>query len=722
MSRDLLLEIGCENLPPHAIRAAFEQLGRDMRARLDELRLPFESVYTTGTPRRLAVVVRGLADAQTVETETVTGPPWSKAFDESGQPTKAAEGFARSHGVDPTKLGPIPTERGEYLGFTRRMKSRRTSVLMKEMLPETIAAIRFPKTMHWEASGFQFGRPIRWIVALLGSQVIPLQVAGVRSGRVSYSIPWIHRRGVSVKSVTTYAPTMKRAGVILDHGDRRDSIVRLAQAAAKKEKLRLVEDDALFEELTFMLENPRPLVGAFDEKYLALPAEVVVTAMKSHQRYLAFRNVRGRIVPRFLTFTEGKVGAPAVVRHGNEKVLKARLEDASFYWTEDLKAGPDGLATKLASIVFIEGLGTMKDRAERVARLAVELNRMTGAALDENEIRRAALLAKADLASEMIKDGKEFTKLQGVIGSYYAAESGEPSSVVSAIQEHYMPRSPGDDLPAGPLGALISMADRLDTIAGCFLAGFVPSGSQDPYALRRHANGLLRLLEKRPEVQLAPLLDLAVKAYASTGLADEAKVEETTRQIVAFMQSRMSRFLRDMGIAYDIDAAVSAVVWDRPAVAVGRARAMETLRGDNAFELLITGVKRVGNILDDGMKVYGAEWGDLEEAFLRSGRLNGAIRFDTAAFVDEAERGLHTAIVGVVPQLANMKEDTDGPSIIRSLSSLGPVIDNYFDEVLVNTPEESLRRNRHQFLAAVFALFSKYADFSHIVESGLDPA
>jgi glycyl-tRNA synthetase beta chain len=719
MSR-LVLEIGCENLPPASIRSAFEQLQKTAAARLEELRLPFENIYVTGTPRRLVLVVDGLATSQTGQHETITGPPVAKAFDESGNPTRAAEGFARSHRMTVAKMGRVKTDRGDYLGFTRKMKTQRAAALLKEVLPELIASLRFPKMMKWEASEFRFARPIRWIVALLDNRVIRFAIADVKSGRTTYTVPWIQRHKHAISDAARYEAVLHKTGMILDHDDRKLAIAGLAHEAAKAEGLLLVEDAALFDELTFMLEVPEPLVGEFDAKYLLLPPEVVITAMKAHQRYLAFRDEGGKLVPRFLTFTEGRVGSPATVRHGNEKVLKARLEDALFYWHEDLKTGMDGLARKLESIVFIEGLGSLNDKTQRVRDLAMAIRDQSSASepVSDDLIRRAAQLSKSDLASEMIKDGKEFTLLQGLIGSYYAAESGEPDAVAMAIREHYQPRSPVDALPGGTLGALLSMADRLDTLAGCFIAGFVPTGSQDPYALRRQANGLLRILEADSQLSLAPLLQQAVAAYVRAGLTDETRGGEVLDQLVEFFKTRTARFLEDKDIPYDAVAAVAAVAWANPALALGRARAIQALRGDGAFELLITGAKRVGNILDDDLKRFGTDWGPLREAFLGSGRFEGEIGFDKGSFVDDAEGALHDAIGETLPALAGYEAEENVEAALRALSALGPAIDRYFDDVMVNAPEEVLRINRHQFLAAVFALFSKYADFSRIVEEG----
>lgn len=717
---DLLVEIGCENLPPHAIRPAFDQLEKDTVARLEELRLDFDDVYATGAARRIVLIVRGLAERQAAKTEVVTGPPVAKGFDDAGKPTQAAVGFARSQGIEVGTLKRIPTDRGEYLGFSRQLKSMRAATLLKTVVPDLIGQIRFPKVMHWEESQLRFGRPIRWVVCLLGSTVIRFTIAGVTSGHTTQTIPWIHRRGLRVKNARHYLSVLGKAGITLDHEKRYLSIATLAKRTAARAGFGLIEDAGLFNELCFMLEGPRPLLGSFDKRYLKLPADVVVTAMKSHQRYLALTGKRGKLVPNFITFTEGRVGSPARVRNGNEKVLRARLEDALFYWHEDVKTGLDGLADRLQRIVFIEGLGTLADKGGRVRSIAKRVNGMdrSDSAIGDSLIDRASHLAKADVASEMIKDGKEFTLLQGLIGSYYAREAGEPDDVVLALAEQYLPRSGADSLPTTRLGVILSIADRVDTIVGCFLAGFAPTGSQDPYALRRQANGLMRLIETRSTIRIDELLEHAIDSYRRDGLVSDESAGTARSLLVEFFKTRVASFLKDAGIAYDIVAAVTAVAWATPAVALQRARAFQDLRGDAAFELLITGARRVGNILADERKVYGVDVRRLQAAFDGSESVDGLLSFDRDAFADPEESGLTEAIREAIPRLVRFEEASDAPSILKELSGLGPAIDAYFDGVLVNCPDPALRENRHRFLGTVYALFSKYADFSQIVEAG----
>lgn len=720
--RDFVLEIGCENLPASYVEPAYRQLADDAETLFAELRLPWEEIYATGTLRRIVLLVRGLADRQESAEETVTGPPVSRSYKDDSSPTEAAEGFARAHGLSASDLHAISTPRGDFLGFRRRLESRRTTVLLAERLPALIGALRFPKVMKWESSGDKFARPVRWILSLYGSTAVRFSYADVISGSSSYTRPWVAGERIRVRSAEKYLSDVSKLGIVVDDDARRERIWALAERSAGKKGLVPVDDAGLLDELTFMLENPRVLVGEYPAEYLRLPREVVTTAMRSHQRYFAVEDGNGALVPAFIAFTDGPVGAPAVVRRGNEKVLRARLADARFYWREDLKRGMDGLAEQLRRMVFIEGLGTLAQKSDRLRELARYVNtqldadrRQPTAAID-----RASVLAKADLASEMIKDGKEFTLLEGLIGSRYAREGGEDPAVVEAINQHYRPRSPADGVPDSPLGVILGAADRIDTISGCFLAGLTPTGSQDPYALRRRANGLLRLLEGETGVRVDDLVRIAVDLYVDSGLADRDAADQTITALDAFFEARCDAFLRDRGIAYDVVDAVSRVCWPRPGVALARAREMSRLRGDAAFERLITGVKRVGNILPENKRMYGLEWSTIRGSFGLTTSQNGvpeAIRFSTERFEDPAERGLFEAISGAVPEMENFDLQGDFASVLGALSRLADPIDAYFDGVLVNCEDADLRENRHRFLAAVFGLFSIYADFSCIVES-----
>jgi glycyl-tRNA synthetase beta chain len=720
---DFLLEIGCENLPASYVLPAAEQLAADAGELCAEVRLRHEGVYATGTPRRLVLVIRNLADVQDAKMETVTGPPVSRSFDADGTPTQAAIGFARSQGIPVSKLERIATAKGEYLGFTRTLKRRAAATILKERLPALVAGVRFPKTMRWEREGARFARPVRWLVCMHGKNVVRFRFAGISSGNTTRTVPWLTKEKIRLEDAESYRAVMMRHGVVVDHEERRSMLAKLAGEAAAEARLNLIDDPALLDELTFMVEEPGVFIGEFPEKYLVLPPEVIVTAMKAHQRYFALRGKGGShngLMPRFLAFIDGTKTSPAEIRRGNEKVLRARLEDALFYWQEDLKRGIHGLAEKLASIVFIEGLGSIEDKTARVGRLMSRIDGGRGApAIPGAVVAKIALLSKADLASEMVKDGKEFTLLEGLIGSHYASAANEHPDVVSAIKEQYAPRALTDPLPESRAGTCLSIADRIDTICGCFLAGLIPTGSQDPYALRRQSIGLIRLLERSPLISIDELLDASLSFYEADGIPARADFEVARGKLEEFFKNRMDWFIRERGPAYDVVNAVIQVAWAEPAVCLQRCLDIQKRRKSKPFELLITGVKRVGNILPPGKKLYGLPWVKIEAAFAGPGSLSdGGGAFSPDLFEDEVEHRLFQEARDKLPILRGFDQAVDFNSVLNVLSSLGPTIDSYFDTVLVNCDREAVKENRINFLAALFALFSRYADFSLIVDEG----
>ena len=713
---DFVLEIGVENIPASYIPPAIAQLEADAAALFARTRLVYKSIYTTGTPRRLVLVVSGLAPRQSEGEDVVTGPPASRAFGEDGKPTQAAEGFARAQGTTVEKLERIATAKGEYLGVRKKLARAATPAVLRAELPALVTGLKFPKTMKWEASGTRFARPLRWMVALYGKDVVGFRVADVESGRVTWARPWMRGESASVADASRYFATVKKLGIVLDHNQRAEKIRTQAARATAARGWKLVEDTDLVTELSFMSEDPRLVTGSFDTRYLDLPPEVIVVAMKSHQRYLAANDRKGRLVPHFFTFTDGPVlGAQEVVR-GNERVLRARLEDAEFYWHEDLKRGIEGLAAELNRITFIEGLGSLGDKWHRVLEVMRSVNAQLAlnANLDDATLTRVAHLAKADLASTMIRDGKEFTALQGVIGSHYARACGETSDVATAIGEQYLPRAASDALPSTLPGRVLALADRVDTLAGCFLAGLKPTGSQDPYALRRGGNGAVRLAAELG-VSLERLIDIAGKAYAPILGADDLYERWTTKrtgaEVMEFMRGRVEAYLKDAGVPYDVADAVLAVAWDRPHVAMARARDLVRLRGDARFERLITGVKRVGNILPKERRRTGVDWNEVKTL------LTEPSTFTATRFQDPAEHALLGALQAMVQEIDTARDTRPFAQVLTSLSGLATPIDAYFDKVLVNSEDAAVRDNRLAFLAATYSLFGRFADFQKLVEN-----
>lgn len=721
---DFVLEIGAENIPASYLPPAALQLREDARAMLARHRLVHAEIHSAATPRRLVLVVTALAARQEAGEEVLTGPPVSRAFTPDGKPTPAAEGFARSQGLSVEGLERIETQKGEYLGVRKRLARKNARAVLTDELPALIAGLKFPKTMKWEPAGARFARPVRWIVALHGSAVVPVSFAGVAAGRTTWGRPWMRTEHRSIPDARAYAARLKSLGVILDPETRRAKLRTLATTAAAKAGLRIVDDEDLLIELTYMVENPCVLLGAFDRAFLELPAEVVVTAMRAHQRYIALTDREGALAPAFITFTDGRVRGPKDVVLGNERVLRARLADARFYWQDDLKRGVDALADELDRIVFIEGMGTVGEKWRRVLEVAREVNGRLAAGIrvPDEMLARGARLSKADLASTMIRDGKEFTALQGVIGACYASACGEAPAVATAVREHYQPRAAGDPLPESALGRILAVADRVDTMTGCFLAGFKPTGSQDPYALRRSGNGLVRLVAEMPGVRLDEIFDLSAASYASTLTRDEVdarwKGKRAGAELIEFTRGRVEAFLKDNGVPYDVAAAVLPVSWAEPGVALVRARAISGLRGDRTFERLVTGVKRVANILPRDRRRVGGTWTEVRNTF---GPGAGGT-FDPARFEDEAETALLAAVKDGLGRIETLEGKGDTAGILKSLSRLADPIDRYFDRVLVNAPDPAVRETRLAFLAAIYCLFGRYADFQAIVEEGTPPA
>jgi len=713
---DFILEIGAENIPASYIPPAFAQLEADAVAMLSRQRLVYKSLYTTGTPRRLVLVVKDLAPRQLEGEDVVTGPPSARAFGADGKPTPAAEGFARAQGVSVEQLERIATAKGEYLGVRKQLARMASTAVLQTELPALITGLKFPKTMKWEPSGTRFARPLRWMVALYGRDVVRFRVADVESGRVTFARPWMRGESATVADAAKYTAVVKKLGIVLDHNERARKIRAQAERAANAKGWRLVEDEDLITELSFMADDPRLLAGGFDTRYLDLPQEVIVVAMRAHQRYLAATDKNGKLVPRFFTFTDGPVTGAAEVVRGNERVLRARLEDAEFYWHEDVKRGITGLAAGLDRITFIEGLGSLADKWQRMLDVmrAANLELPRNANLDDATLTRVAMLSKADLAGTMIRDGKEFTALQGVIGSHYARACDESDEVATAIGEQYLPRAANDPLPSTRPGQLLALADRLDTLVGCYLAGLKPTGSQDPYALRRGGNGAVRLAAELG-VSLDRLIDIAGKTYAPVLGADDLYERWTTKrtgaEVAEFMRARVEASLKDAGIPYDVADAVLSVAWQRPNVAMARARDLVRLRGDARFERLVTGVKRVGNILPKERRRTGTEWSEVKML------LTEPTTFSASRFEDPAEHALLGALQAMVKELDTGREGKPFAQVLTSLSGLATPIDTYFDKVLVNSEDAAVRDNRLAFLAATYSLFGRFADFQKLVES-----
>ena len=681
MSKDLLLEIGTEEVPAHVmphLLADLKRLAGDMFA---ERRLAYESLRTIGTPRRTALLVTGLADRQEdVSTET-RGPSVAIAFDAEGNPTKAGAGFARGQGIEPSAL----IQRDGYVYASVHEQGAETAQLLAELLPELIRAIPLPNSMRWGDLDFRFIRPIRWIVALYGTEVVPFTLANVTSGNTSRGHRTLAPQDFVIASPADYEAACEKAYIIVDQERRRAMITEQIAETAKAAGGTAEITPDLLEEVLYLVEYPTALSGAFEEKYLTLPAETVITPMRDHQRYFPVKAADGSLLPVFITVRNGGREHLDVVAHGNERVLRARLADAQFFFDEDRKKSLAEHREKLKTVVFQQGLGSMYEKTERLMGLVtaiVEDLADDDAAYETMaaDARRAAELSKADLVTGMVT---EFTELQGIMGREYAALDGEKLAVACAIDEQYMPRFAGDELPQSALGFALSVADKIDNIVGTFSRGKIPTGSQDPFALRRQALGLvLMLIENESDLLLSDLVDEACDLYA----LDEAAREKMQTDVADFIRLRLKNVLTERGVRYDVQEAVLADV-DFVADVPVRAAYVERLLASDGADALVQSFVRVGNI------ARAAEEGEVD-----------------AALFAAPEEGALLATYEKADALFDEGEDT-----LPTEQELARAIDAFFDAVMVMDKDERVRANRLSLLKAVDNYLLQTADYSKIV-------
>ena len=710
--KSFLLEIGVEELPVAYVEPALNQLADALAAWLDEQRLSHGEIKRFATPRRLALLVSDLITSQEDLEEEVSGPPMKAAY-RDGQPSKAAEGFARGQGISLDDCYELETAKGPYLAARVLRKGRSSAELLAEALPAMILALRFPKTMTWGDGSLRFARPIRWIVAMLGEEALDFRLGTLSAGSESRG----HRRlapgPVNLTQADDYESALLAAKVLADPKSRKAAIHELASAAAVELGGKLVDDPELLDTVNYLVEGPAAMAGRFPDTFLELPREVISTAMKSHQRYFSVEDEAGELLPGFVVVTNGPVQAPEVVLEGNVRVLLARLEDARFYWRDDLKAGLDGLNQRLESVLWLEGFGTVAERVARIGKLSLRIADLLNLDdLDREALEWAARYAKADQASEMVKDGKEFTKLQGYMGWQYARKEGAGEKGAIALYEHFFPRSAGDRLPEGAEGSILSLADRLDAIVGFWGGGFAPTGSKDPYALRRQALAVMRLLiGKEWPLCLSDLLHLALQDYPS--LDRDALVP----LLLDFFHGRLEGMLEDESVAPDIFRAVLATGESRTLDLRARALALNALRGEQAFEQLVMGARRVGNIL--AKEGLGA---DSLDSYLKleawAAGKTGEKDFQVDLLREDAEKTLHDDLLAMAADLKGHADARRFDEAYRLLAGLGPRIDAFFDGVMVLAPEEDLRRNRLAFLNELASIFRFFAGFQEVVLEG----
>ncbi len=709
---DFLFEIGVEEIPARMIDNAREELVRRTAGLLTRERLADKpELQAYSTPRRLAVLARNVSPRQPDVEEQLTGPSLKIAY-KDGVPTPAAEAFARKSGIDVSALEKVTTPKGEYLAATVQKKGRAANDILAELLPKEIAGIYWPKSMYWRGkTAERFVRPVRWMVSLLDDQVVPVEFGGVRAGNISQGHRILSSGAVEINQPSNYSSALAKHFVSVTSADREHRIRKALDAATRTiPGARWREDKSLFDTVVNLTECPSVVLGSFDPEFLALPAEVLVTVMRDHQKYFALEDADGKLSPHFLAVLNTDSDPDGLIRHGNERVLRARFNDARFFWNSDQKISLRQRVEMLKAVTFQKNLGSYFDKTLRVQKLGSLVSTVlenAGVAIRPGVVHKAALLCKADLTTDLVK---EFTELQGIIGGLYAkVQQLDPllpkataDAIGDAIYHHYQPESMDDAVPPTMEGAVLAIADKADSIAGMFALGLEPTGSKDPFALRRAANGIVKIVaEHKLPIPLAKLFSDARVEYA--GSKEESGFDKNidfAESTASFMRERLEFYLRDVrGFAYDVVNAVLAAGSDDVVDAISRAEALSQVRGSDDFASISVAFKRTKNILrqahESGKKI--------------------AVQLQPDALTEESEKSLAARLPEVAARVRQLREQKDHVAALVEISSLRQPIDLFFDKVMVMVDDERVRANRLALLQTLLHEFSTIADFSEIV-------
>lgn len=686
---DFLVEIHTEELPPKALLKLAEAFSQQMQERLQKADLNFTEIKYFATPRRLAVFVKDLAATQPDQVIERKGPALSAAFDAQGNPSPACVGFARSCGVTPAELTKSITPQGEWVSYSKTVPGKSIAELLPIMVEQVIGVLPIPKRMRWGDKDTQFSRPIHSIILLYGDKVIEGKILGYATGRITRGHRFHAPDWITISSATEYEAVLLDQGLVMaDFASRRNEIQKSAQeSAASSLHASALIDAALLDEVTGLVEWPVALIGHFDQAFLSLPSEVLISSMQDHQRYFPVIDSHNKLLPYFIAISNIRSNDPQREIHGNERVLRARLADAAFFYTMDKQESLTSRIERLKGIVFQAKLGTLYDKAQRISQLAQWIAEKMHA--NKEEAARAGLLAKTDLTTNMVG---EFPELQGVMGYYYAQHDGEPEHIAIAMKEHYMPRFAGDDLPNSPIGQALALADKLDTLVGTFGINHIPTGDKDPYGLRRAAVGVIRILiEKKIDLDLKELLIIAEKNYT-----DKVKLDnrETIPNVLSYIQERLRAWYQDQGMSADVFAAVAILDITNPLDIHKRIHAVQAFKKLAASEALSIANKRVSNIL--------AKYVDKIDAKT----INPDI-FETAVEQELAHQlELKSKMATQLSGRGNYDE------VLLQLAELRQPVDDFFDQVMVMTEDKSKRENRILLLRQLRALFLQVADIA----------
>jgi glycyl-tRNA synthetase beta chain len=690
MAKELLLEIGTEEIPAAFLPKALKDIERFVKKDFSENRIRHGAITTMGTPRRLVLCVREIAEKQDDQIIEKMGPATRAAFDDEGNPTKAALGFARGQGLEVSELETVTNDKGEYLCARKTVIGEETKALLASTLPRLITSIPFRKSMRWMNLELRFARPIHWILALFGGEVVSFKLENVTSGTQSLGHRFMSPEFFEVKDFEDYLKKTREHFIIADPEERKRIIIEEARKAAHSVAGEVLENDDLLDEVTFLVEYPSVVCGNFDREYLDLPKEVLTTSMIKHQKYFPVTDGEGKLLPHFITVNNTVARDPSVVARGNEKVIRARLADAQFFFEEDRKTPLENHLEDLKDVVFHSTLGTSYEKVMQFRELALYITDTLNLPIKDT-VDRAALLAKADLETQMVY---EFTELQGVMGREYALIQGEDPIVAKAIYEHYLPIAAGGDLPETDEGAIVSIADKMDTIAGFFGINLIPTGTADPFALRRQALGIINIiLNRNYPLNLDALID---KSISILGEKLQRNPEETKADVLDFFRGRFENQLISQGHPYDVVNAVLALGLSDIVQSLRKIEAMEDFKGHPDYEPLAVAFKRVVNIL--------------------KGFEGGAV--DTAHFQEKEEENLYSAFCEIKEKVGTYIGEEKYNEALSEVARLRKPVDAFFDTVLVMSKEETVKFNRLSLLEELKTLFYGIADFSKIVTEG----
>lgn len=686
---DFLVEIHTEELPPKALLKLAEAFCQQLKERLQKADLAFDDMKFFATPRRLAVLVKDLVSAQPDQEVERKGPAVSAAFDAQGQPSQACIGFARSCGVTPAELMTIKNNQGEWVGYKQQVAGKRVQELLPAFIEQVATALPIPKRMRWGDNDAQFTRPIHSVIMLYGAEVIEGSVLGYPAGRVTRGHRFHAPDALTIPRAAEYEALLRDTGFVMaDFEYRRSEIVKSAREAVMNafgSDATVLIDHALLDEVTGLVEWPVAIVGNFDREFLELPQEVLISSMQDHQRYFPVVNSQGKLLPHFVTISNIRSKQAQRVAHGNERVLRARLSDAAFFYATDKKQSLEQRLERLKGIVFQAKLGTLYDKAVRISKQADFIAEKMEA--DPMAAAQAGLLAKTDLTTDMVG---EFPELQGVMGCYYAMHDGLPNDIAIAMKEQYMPRFAGADLPQNPIGQALALADRLDTLMGAFGINQIPTGDKDPYGLRRAAVGVIRILiECNIDLDLRTVLEFAMTTYT-------VKLEnpDIIPQLVSFIQERLRSWYQEQGVMPDVFASVAALGLTNPLDIHGRIKAVQAFKKMTEAETLSVANKRVSNIL--------AKYVDAIDAKA----------IDPAFFESAAERELANQLDAKSQVVARLSRSGKYDEVLLQLADLRKPVDDFFDQVMVMTEDKPRRENRILLLSKLRALFLQVADIA----------